>query len=214
MEQTAAIKLALSLIRRPATARQLSHAPLPGGLTELLSVAAGNAEALQTVGARTEQTSETLRAAAAFFIEQIMFAENADSYRILGAMPGAPRSELRRHMVLLMSWLHPDTHEQQAGWDGVDRSVFIHRVIRAWADLKSDVRRSEYDRMLDEQLPRRLPSGPRRQEIPAVFASPARATVGDTPHARDAQRFPRLIMFRLQHAFLSGRLLSFLRERQ
>lgn len=214
MEQTAAIKLALTLIRRPATARQLSHAPLPGGLTELLAIAAGNAEAVQTVSARTEQTSEALRSAAAFFIEQIMFAEHADSYRILGASPGAPRCELRRHMVLLMSWLHPDTHEQQAGWDGVDRSVFIHRVIRAWADLKSDARRSEYDRMLEEQLPRRSPTEVRRQDIPAVFAPPARATVSNTPRTRDVQRFPRLVMFRLQHAFLSGRLLSFLRDRQ
>lgn len=214
MEPTAAINVALALTRSPAAAKRLSRAPLPEGVTELLAMAAGNPEALQAAQAQTEQSTEALRAAAAFFIEQVMFAENADSYRILGAAASAPRSQLRRHMVLLMSWLHPDAQEQRTGWGGVDRSVFIHRVIRAWADLKNDERRGYYDRTLGARIQRLPSTAVRADNIPQVFTPLTQLNTGNENRSRETQRFRRLVMFRLQHALLPSRLLSFLRDRQ
>ena len=57
-----------------------------------------------------------------FFIEQILFAPDADSYRVLGTAPQATPSELRRNVALLMRWLHPDLDPRG------ERSVFIGRV--------------------------------------------------------------------------------------
>ena len=77
------------------------------------------------------RSRETVREAAAFFIEQILFYPDADSYRVLGARPEATNGELRRNMALLLRWLHPD-HDGQGA-----RSVFARRVTRAWNDLKT-----------------------------------------------------------------------------
>ncbi len=58
---------------------------------------------------------------------------------------------LRRHMVLLMKWLHPDTAEQHRSAADVDRSVFASRIAAAWDDLKTDDRRSAYDQQIARQ---------------------------------------------------------------
>ena len=81
-----------------------------------------------------------VREAAAFFIEQILLYPDADSYRVLGARPGATYGELRRNMALLLRWLHPDLDPHG------ERTVFAARVTRAWNDLKTEERRAAYDR--------------------------------------------------------------------
>ena len=91
----------------------------------------------QSVG----RSRETVREAAAFFIEQILLFPDADSYRVLGARPEATNGELRRNMALLLRWLHPDLDRQG------ERSVFAARVTRAWNDLKTQERRAAYDRL-------------------------------------------------------------------
>jgi DnaJ-class molecular chaperone len=80
-----------------------------------------------------------VRQAAIFFIEQILLSPGADSYRVLGAGPGASNAELRTNMALLMRWLHPD-----AAREG-EQSVFAQRLAAAWNDLKSPERRAAYD---------------------------------------------------------------------
>ncbi|HET7447654.1 MAG TPA: hypothetical protein VFJ49_07050, partial [Methyloceanibacter sp.] len=77
--------------------------------------------------------------AARFFIEQVLFHPQADSYRVLGARPQASTGELRRNMALLLRWVHPD-HDQG------ERSIFARRVMRAWNDLKTDEQRAAYSR--------------------------------------------------------------------
>ena len=81
-----------------------------------------------------------VREAATFFLEQVLLHADADSYRVLGATRGAPYTELRRNMTLLLQWLHPDIDR------GDLRSVFAARVTRAWDDLKTPERRAAYDR--------------------------------------------------------------------
>lgn len=80
-----------------------------------------------------------MRDAACFYIEQTMLSRGSDSYRVLGSTHGAPQHELRRNMILLLKWLHPDSRRQS------DRSVFAQRVLSAWSDLKTPARRAAYD---------------------------------------------------------------------
>jgi curved DNA-binding protein CbpA len=105
----------------------------------LLRVVAGDIEAERAAAASTERPPEVIRRAAGFFIEQILFAPDADSYQVLGASPQASSAELRRNTGLLLKWLHPDLDSSG------ERSIFIRRVTTAWNDLKTPERRAAYD---------------------------------------------------------------------
>ncbi len=139
MDQTTAIRLAIDLVQVPSRIRATRSRPLPDGMGLLLRVAAGDEGATLSVADPTGRTPEFLREAATFFIEQILLAPDADSYRVLGADYRCEGPQLRSHMALLLRWLHPDV----AGDD--DRSIFAARVIAAWDDLKSPERRRAYD---------------------------------------------------------------------
>ncbi len=102
-------------------------------------IAAGDETALSEAKKATNRSEQSLREAAAFYIEQILLHPDADHYRVLGAQPDASIAELRRNMALLIRWLHPD-HK-----NGSDRTVFVGRVTRAWNELKSETRRAAYD---------------------------------------------------------------------
>jgi len=105
----------------------------------LLEIAAGNAEAESNAVEITGRSAEVIRSAAAFFIEQILFYSEADSYRVIGVNPQATSSELRRNVALLLRWLHPDVERQGT------RSLYATNVTNAWNNLKTDERRALYD---------------------------------------------------------------------
>lgn len=171
MSRDAALRSAISLVSVPSQVRAMRAAPLPDGTMLLLGVAAGDEAAIEEAIALTGRSRDVLHAAAGFFIEQILLVPEADSYRILGAVPAAAASELRTHMALLMKWLHPDV-------DGVgQKTIFAARVTRAWEDLKTPDRRQAYD-ALRARTPaaakskrrhmRKRPGLPQRQ--PGMFA--------------------------------------------
>ncbi len=134
-----ALKLAIDLLHVPAQVRLIRSEPLPDGVVLLLRIAANEAEAEREAAAMTRRSPETIRRAAAFFIEQILFAPDADSYRVLGADAAASAGELRRNAALLFKWLHPDRDAHGA------RAAFASRVTGAWNDLKTPERRAAYD---------------------------------------------------------------------
>jgi hypothetical protein len=134
-----ALKLAVDLLHVPAQVRLVRSEPLPDGVVLLLRIAAGEADAEREAAAMTGRSVDTIRRAAAFFIEQILFAPDADSYRVLGADAGAGAGELRRNAGLLLKWLHPDRDRNDP------RAVFASRVTGAWNDLKTPERRAAYD---------------------------------------------------------------------
>lgn len=134
-----ALKLAVDLLHVPAQVRLVRSEPLPDGVVLLLRIAAGEADAEREAAALTRRSVETIRRAAAFFIEQILFAPDADSYRVLGADAAASAGELRRNAGLLLKWLHPDRDRRDP------RAVFASRVTGAWNDLKTPERRAAYD---------------------------------------------------------------------
>lgn len=139
MSDRVAVKIAIDLLHVPSQVRLIRSEPLPDGVLALLRIAAGDDEAERAAIALTGRSRDTVRHAAAFFIEQILFAPDADSYRVLGADAQASAVELRRHVALLLRWLHPDLDP------GGERSIFIGRVTGAWNNLKTPARRAAYD---------------------------------------------------------------------
>lgn len=142
MGEETAIRLALDLMHMPSRVWQGRAGRLPDGMELLLRVAAGDQEAVDHAAGLTARTGATLHAAAAFFVEQILLADDADSYRVLGAGPESSPAELRRNMALLVRHFHPDVAP------AFDVSVFTGRITRAWDDVKTPERRAEYDRRL------------------------------------------------------------------
>jgi hypothetical protein len=142
MSDRMALKIAVDLLHVPSQVRLVRSEPLPDGVLTLLRIAAADEEAAQTAAALMDRSVEVMGKAAMFFIEQILFAPDADSYRVLGTGPQATSSELRRNVALLMRWLHPDLDRRG------ERSVFTGRVTTAWNNVKTPERRAAYDELL------------------------------------------------------------------
>lgn len=145
-----AMKAAINLLHVPSRVRPMRSAALPEGVATLLQIAAGDAEVTRQAAERTGRTPAVVHEAAAFFIEQILLAPEADSYRVLGTHQFATSAELRRNMAMLLKWLHPDM-ERNATGNGSDRSIFAGRVTLAWDDLKTPERRAAYDAELQSR---------------------------------------------------------------
>jgi hypothetical protein len=141
MSRGMALKIAIDLLHVPSQVRLYRSEPLPDDVLTLLRIVAGDTEAEWAAANLADRPPEVVGRAAAFFIEQILFAPDADSYRVLGASPQASSAELRRNMGLLLRWLHPDLDPRG------ERSIFIGRVTAAWNDIKTPERRAAYDQV-------------------------------------------------------------------
>ena len=139
MSDKMALKLAIDLVHVPSQVRLFRSEPLPDDVVMLLRIAAGDTEMERMAVALADRSREVVQRAAEFFIEQILFFPNADSYRVLGATPQASTAELRRNVALLLRWLHPDVDPRG------ERSIFVGKVTAAWNDLKTPERRAAYD---------------------------------------------------------------------
>jgi len=145
MRSPEALSAALGMLSYPHLVRRARRSALPPGIVFLLEVAAGEPEALREAQALTGRSEMVLRRAAGFFIEQILLNREGDNYRTLGASREASNVELRRHMALIMRWLHPDLFPES---DGFDRSLYVSRVTEAWEAIKTVERRAAYDTSL------------------------------------------------------------------
>ncbi len=137
--EAAALQAASVLLHAPTQVRVLRAAVLPEATSFLLRLAAGEIEALQHATSISNRTDVQLRKAALFFIEQILLAPEADSYRVLGGGPQSTSAELRRNMALLLRVVHPDLGAS------AEHSKSAARVTRAWEDIKTPERRVQYD---------------------------------------------------------------------
>lgn len=169
MRDATAVIAALSIMQNPSSSRLARRSALPRGMTFLLEIAAGEEEALDYARRSIGNSDDALRAAAGFFVEQVLFAPSASHYRTLGVSADADARELRRHMALLMKWVHPDAAIHNGTDQTIDRSVFATRITEAWQILKSEERRSAYDAELVEAVGRRRE---RRKEVKRLSAAP------------------------------------------
>jgi hypothetical protein len=139
MREATALEVAVGLLHLPSRVRTLRGGDLPSDLETLLRIVAGDDRALADALRSAEVSEQTVLTAASFYIEQVLLHPDADSYRALGVNPDAPTDQLRRHMALLLRWLHPDREANVA------RAVFVGRVTKAWNNLKTAERRAVYD---------------------------------------------------------------------
>jgi hypothetical protein len=105
----------------------------------LIRVVAGDAQAMSLAMAGTGESSTAVRDAAAFYIQQVMFATGSHSYRVLGLDPDASEERLKSHHRWLTRWLHPDRNRDEF------EAIYSERVNRAWQDLRNQERRERYD---------------------------------------------------------------------
>ncbi len=150
MPQVDALAAALAMLERPQATKLAQTSRLPEGVTFLLELAAGEAQALGRASQLTGRSPITLQSAAGFFIEQVLLHPGGDAYRVLGSDPGTSLSELRRNMALLMRWLHPDIVSPSSS-SRLSRSLFASRITEAWERIKTEERRLAYDTSLASQ---------------------------------------------------------------
>jgi DnaJ domain len=205
-QRAGAIAAALAMLRDPRLARLAQRGPLPRGMTLLLEVAAGEAEALAAAHSMTSRSEATLQKAAGFFIEQVLLSRQADNYRVLGSSHDASAAELRRHMALLLKWLHPDLFESSGGDKGFNRSVYVNLVTNAWEALKTAERRASYDASLAGREQDRRPGMRSAEHHGNGVPSGAQAAGARMPHARSRRR---RILYRSQSGGFWTRLLFY-----
>ena len=100
-QDIAVLRVALDLAAVPSRRRQLLNSPLPEGVTFLLLIVTDDLGAIEASAKRMQKSPQKLREAAAFYIEQILLAPNANSYRVLVAQRSAAAAELRRNLRFL-----------------------------------------------------------------------------------------------------------------
>ena len=165
MSSGEALGAALSLIRYPRLALRARKTPLPKGITLLLEVAAGQEEALVEARSLTGQTDKDLKEAAGFFVEQVLLSKATDYYRVLGCDRKDSPVLLRRHMALIMKWLHPDVVSDDCTAAGFDRSLYASHVTKAWDALKTEERREAYDIRLDARAEKTASPAGRKEPL-------------------------------------------------
>jgi hypothetical protein len=126
-----ALESAIALWRAPRLMRVMRSMRLPEGLTFLLRILSGERQALVEAQEMTRLDEEAIISIVEFYVLQVMLFRGASSRRILGVGPGAERSQIRRHMGYLMSWLHPD--REASPW----RVVFARRVLDSWHQIET-----------------------------------------------------------------------------
>src|SRR5690242_1310271 len=92
-----ALSSALALRRSPRTALPESSGSLPPGVLLLIRIAAGDETAIAEAKEASAEPIEVLREASGFYLQQILFAADANSYRVLGVNPGDEDARIREH---------------------------------------------------------------------------------------------------------------------
>jgi hypothetical protein len=173
-------------------------------MTLLLEVAAGESAALASAHSMTSRSEATLQKAAGFFIEQVLLSRQSDNYRVLGSSSNAAAAELRRHMALLLKWLHPDLFQSSGDDKGFNRSAYVNVVTNAWEALKTAGRRASYDASLSGRERERKP-GLRRAWDEGNGGPPGTRAAG----ARMPHGGRRRAVYRLQRGGFWTRLLLY-----
>lgn len=134
-----ALEHALALLRSPRDGGLGIGLRLPQGILQLLRIVGGDEQALAEAHAASKASEREVREASVFFVQQVLFAPGADSYRMLGVDPDADDERIKEHYRWLVRWLHPDRNPDE--WE----AVYADRVNRAWQDLRTRERRAKYD---------------------------------------------------------------------
>jgi hypothetical protein len=149
-----ALDAALALARTPTLVRGMRERPLPSGVSTLLSIVADEPGALARAARDIGCEEGHLHAAVELYLQQVMLFPGAPAHRVMGVAAQADRGEGRRHLRLLMTWLHPD--KNAAAW----RSAFATRVLTAWREFSSAPPVSRAMARASDARPGRRPARP------------------------------------------------------
>ncbi|ODS63003.1 MAG: hypothetical protein ABS41_07470 [Arenimonas sp. SCN 70-307] len=203
-----ALEQALAYWRAPALLAAARQRPLPDDVLEVVRIAAGDRVTAEFAAAALGTSADELCEAAPFYLQQLLFAPGASSYRVLGVNPDAPDARIKEHYRWLVRWLHPDRNPDE--WE----ALYADRVNRAWQDLRQPEKRAAYDAGLADGWGEDAAVGP--EGPPTRTASPAgapsganlRSTPVDAPilSARTTQRLPIIVLG--SFGLLAGALLA------
>lgn len=169
MAGPSALYAAVDLVRMPSLASVMRERPLPSQVRTLIQIAAGDTDVIKGCAQELGENAAFVRMAAKFYIRQVLWAEGADSYRILGANSDASEQDLAENFRWFMKWVHPDS-----GGEARNRTAPAVRVLAAWETLKTKNRRAQYDaRRMRKVKRRRLHRAEKisRRRIPWVMRS-------------------------------------------
>ena len=140
--------LALAFHRTPTQHADLLHGrtPLPAGVGTLLRLAGGS-EPDPAILALAP--ADELKAAALFFIEQVLFRRDASHYQVLGLEADATQEQIKEHHRLLMRVFHPDRENRADDW----KDAFATRINLAYTTLRDAEERRRYDASLQQPKP-------------------------------------------------------------
>jgi hypothetical protein len=184
------VALALAFHRAPTQHADLLHGrtPLPPGVDILLKLAGGSAP---DPAYAALASPDELKAAAMFFVEQVLFHHDVSHYRVLGVEPGASLDQIKEHHRLLMRVFHPDRDNRADDWKG----AFATRINLAYSNLRDPDARQRHDAELKQAA---RPGSPSR--------AARRATSMHRPAARvsRASGLPPIVMRHLPQWVLAA----------
>ena len=170
------VELALAFHRAPTQHADLLHgrAPLPLGVDTLLKLAGGS-EPDPDCAALAHP--DELKAAALFFIEQVLFRHDAHHYRVLGLEPGASPEQVKEHHRLLMRVFHPDRENRADDW----KDAFATHINLAYTNLRDPEARRRYDATLKPATRPATPAHPARRAAHAPRPAAPHSRLSDLP---------------------------------
>jgi len=112
---------------------------LPAGVLTLFHILGGSEQVLAESVSLTGKAPDFIRAAAMFYLEQVLWIGGPEPYRDLGVPRDAPQEQLVTHLQAAMEWLRP----YMGG--GQRESVLAERILMAWFALSTPERRVVYD---------------------------------------------------------------------
>ncbi|HET7932281.1 MAG TPA: DnaJ domain-containing protein [Rhodanobacteraceae bacterium] len=133
------LDVVLALHRSPALRFDLRERPLPVDLDLILRLAAPSQPLLDDTARQCDVTPATLREAARFYLQQVLFEPGTDAYRVLGVAPDAAPERIREHHQWLQRWLHPDRNDDEGC------APFAAKLNWAWQQLRDERKRNAYD---------------------------------------------------------------------
>src|SRR5690606_15637803 len=119
-----ALEQALAFWRAPALLAGARQRPLPDAVLDVVRIAAGDRGLAETAAAALGAPPDELAEAAPFYLRQLLFTPDADSYRVLGVNHDASDARIKEHYRWLVRWLHPDRNADE--WE----ALYADRVNR------------------------------------------------------------------------------------
>ncbi len=183
-----AIGQALELVSAPAGLQEARGRDFPDDMTAMLRLVAGDAATLEQAVIESNETEESIREAAEFFVLQVCFTPGIDSYRVLGVNRDEPTARIREHYRLLVRWLHPDRNSD--AW----QTVYLDRVNKAWRDLRDPESRAEYDRLGPDHEEAEAADPVNKMPMGVAAASTLAVGAGKRVSARTMRQLPTVVM--------------------